>query len=113
MASECKGNIINLSHIYFCMGGLGYTQAGSSFSLNTELFESVDCAYEGKTSWPELLGVQKEEAQATVERENPYVTDVEVVLEGTIVPADLVPVCTRVRIWVDENGTVTRVPVVG
>ena len=52
-------------------------------------------------------------AKETVERENPYVTDVEIVLEGTIVPADLVPDCTRVRIWVDENGFVTRDPVVG
>ncbi|KAL6343705.1 hypothetical protein AAG906_025070 [Vitis piasezkii] len=67
----------------------------------------------GKTSWPELLGVQKAVAKATVERENPYVTDVEIVLEGTIVPADLVPVCTRVRIWVDESGIVTRVPLLG
>ena len=52
-------------------------------------------------------------AKETVERENPYVTDVEIVLEGTIVPADLVPVCNRVRIGVEESGIVTRVPVVG
>ncbi|KAF8392252.1 hypothetical protein HHK36_022594 [Tetracentron sinense] len=49
---------------------------------------AFECA--GKNSWPELLGTQGHVAAATIERENPLVT-AEIVLEGTIVPADLVP----------------------
>ncbi|KAK9289248.1 hypothetical protein L1049_017724 [Liquidambar formosana] len=64
----------------------------------------------GKSSWPELLGVKGEVAAATVERENPLVTAV-IVPEGSVVTADFV--CTRVRIWVDTNGIVVRVPKIG
>ncbi|KAF8369708.1 hypothetical protein HHK36_022592 [Tetracentron sinense] len=71
---------------------------------------AFECA--GKDSWPELLGTQGHVAAATIERENPLVT-AEIVLEGTIVPINIVPVCTRVRVWVDNSGTVTRVPTIG
>ncbi|XWS75169.1 hypothetical protein CRYUN_Cryun01aG0061900 [Craigia yunnanensis] len=65
---------------------------------------------QGKSSWPELLGTNGEEAAATIERENPNV-NAEIVLEGTIVTPDFL--CTRVRVWVDTNGIVTRVPIIG
>ncbi|PON83324.1 Proteinase inhibitor [Trema orientale] len=68
----------------------------------------INCA--GKASWPELLGVQGEVAEATVERENTGVGAV-IVLEGSIVDAQFR--CDRVRIWVDESGIVTRVPQIG
>ncbi|CAL5337504.1 hypothetical protein CsSME_00020723 [Camellia sinensis var. sinensis] len=68
----------------------------------------VEC--KGKSSWPELLGAKGETAAATVERENPLVNAV-IVLEGTIVTKDFL--CTRVRVWVDDCGIVTRVPVIG
>ncbi|KAJ4722615.1 Proteinase inhibitor [Melia azedarach] len=64
----------------------------------------------GKSSWPELLGAKGEEAAATVERENPYVSAV-VVLEGTIVTQEFS--CTRVRVWVNTYGTVVEVPRIG
>ncbi|KAF8392256.1 hypothetical protein HHK36_022598 [Tetracentron sinense] len=67
-----------------------------------------ECA--GKSSWPELLGTQGEVAAATIERENPLVTAV-IVLEGSVVTADFL--CTRVRVWVDNSGIVTRVPTIG
>ncbi|THG00270.1 hypothetical protein TEA_026296 [Camellia sinensis var. sinensis] len=63
-----------------------------------------------KSSWPELLGAKGETAAATIERENPLVNAV-IVLEGTIVTKDFL--CTRVRVWVDDCGIVTRVPVIG
>ncbi|GLT93226.1 hypothetical protein SLE2022_110270 [Rubroshorea leprosula] len=65
---------------------------------------------QGKSSWPELLGAKGEDAEATIERENPDV-DAVVVLEGSVVTADFL--CTRVRVWVDTDGFVTRVPVIG
>ncbi|KAF9680870.1 hypothetical protein SADUNF_Sadunf06G0166600 [Salix dunnii] len=65
---------------------------------------------QGKSSWPELLGVQARVAIATIEKENPYV-DTQVVLEGTVVTTDFS--CTRVRVWIDRNRIVTRVPIIG
>ncbi|GMY27215.1 glu S.griseus protease inhibitor [Fagus crenata] len=65
---------------------------------------------EGKNSWPELLESQGTVAEATIERENTAV-DAVIVLEGSIVTPDFR--CDRVRVWVDTNGIVTRVPVIG
>ena len=56
------------------------------------------------------MGSQGTVAEATIERENPAV-DAVIVLEGSIVTADFR--CDRVRVWVDTNGIVTRVPVIG
>ncbi|KAJ4844602.1 hypothetical protein Tsubulata_011024 [Turnera subulata] len=64
----------------------------------------------GKSSWPELLGARGEVAVETIEKENPYV-DAQTVLEGTGVTKDFL--CNRVRVWVNEGGTVTRVPIIG
>lgn len=72
------------------------------------------CAYQcniiGKSSWPELVGKDGEEAKATIERENPLVT-ANIVNEGSSVPLDYR--CDRVWVWVDDNGIVTRVPIIG
>ncbi|KAG5560538.1 hypothetical protein RHGRI_003755 [Rhododendron griersonianum] len=65
---------------------------------------------EGKSSWPELIGVQGETAEATIERENPLV-NAQIVVEGTVVITNFD--CTRVWVWVDDDGVVTRVPVIG
>ncbi|XVF23605.1 hypothetical protein REPUB_Repub13aG0053900 [Reevesia pubescens] len=64
----------------------------------------------GKSSWPELVGKKGEDAKETIEKENPHV-NAEIVLEGTIVTADFL--CTRVRVWVNTYGIVTRVPIIG
>ena len=49
-------------------------------------------------------------AEATIERENPSV-DAIIVEEGSVVPQDFR--CDRVWVWVDKNGIVTRVPIIG
>ncbi|KAL3586671.1 hypothetical protein D5086_013538 [Populus alba] len=67
-------------------------------------------AFACKSSWPELLGAQARVAIASIEAQNPYV-DTQVVLEGTIVTGEFS--CTRVRVWIDRNRTVTRVPIIG
>ncbi|CAL0321139.1 unnamed protein product [Lupinus luteus] len=64
----------------------------------------------GKSSWPELVGVQGTEAEATIERENPLV-DAKIVLEGTSVTDDFR--CDRVWVWIDTNGIVKKVPTIG
>ncbi|CAM8939860.1 hypothetical protein QQ045_001115 [Rhodiola kirilowii] len=63
----------------------------------------------GKSSWPELLGTQGQAAAATIEMENPSVKAV-VVLEGSIVTQEID--CARVRVWVDDSGVVTRIPII-
>ncbi|CAK9146377.1 unnamed protein product [Ilex paraguariensis] len=64
----------------------------------------------GKSSWPELVGVQGETAVAIIERENPLVNAI-IVPEGSFVIQDFR--CSRVWVWVDKNGTVYRVPRIG
>lgn len=64
----------------------------------------------GKSSWPELVGVEAEIAKATIERENNLVTAV-VVYEQCGVPEDFR--CNRVWVYVNCNNVVTTVPVIG
>ncbi|KAL5714407.1 hypothetical protein ACHQM5_016373 [Ranunculus cassubicifolius] len=66
----------------------------------------------GKNSWPELVGTDGNFAAARIESQNPFVGAV-IVLEGTIVPADFRAVCSRVRVWVNTSGIVTRIPAIG
>lgn len=69
---------------------------------------SSEC--EGKSSWPELVGVQGEVAKEIIERENPNVT-AQIVEEGTRV--DQQYICTRVWVWVNTAGVVIEVPRIG
>ncbi|XWS07973.1 hypothetical protein CRYUN_Cryun41cG0037000 [Craigia yunnanensis] len=64
----------------------------------------------GKNSWPELVGETGKLAAAAIENENPLVNAV-IVLEGTPVTEDFR--CDRVRVWVNTDGIVTEVPVIG
>ncbi|CAI9776886.1 unnamed protein product [Fraxinus pennsylvanica] len=66
---------------------------------------STEC--QGKSSWPELLGVPGATAVETIERENPLVTAI-IVPPGTSVITDFR--CDRVWVYVDDNGNVNRVP---
>ncbi|KAL2510780.1 Serine protease inhibitor [Abeliophyllum distichum] len=70
--------------------------------------DMADCP--GKDSWPELLGAKGEAAAAVIEKENRHV-DAIVLKEGTPVTKDFR--CDRVRVWVNDNGIVIRIPRVG
>ncbi|KAF6175055.1 hypothetical protein GIB67_039603 [Kingdonia uniflora] len=63
-----------------------------------------------KASWPELLGVLGTVAEATIEHENNMLNAV-LVKEGSKVTMEYR--CDRVRVWVDANGIVTKVPIIG
>ncbi|KAL3830822.1 hypothetical protein ACJIZ3_019624 [Penstemon smallii] len=69
---------------------------------------STEC--QGKDSWPELVGVPGNVAVTTIERENPLVTAI-------ILPPGTSPItdfrCDRVWVYVDENGNVNKVPMIG
>ncbi|XP_027166927.1 inhibitor of trypsin and hageman factor-like [Coffea eugenioides] len=64
----------------------------------------------GKSSWPELLGVDGDYAKAVIEKENPLVT-ARIVPEGSSVIQDFR--CDRVWVWVNKNNIVTEVPHIG
>ncbi|KAG6515192.1 hypothetical protein ZIOFF_025577 [Zingiber officinale] len=64
----------------------------------------------GKGSWPELVGVDGEEAAAVIIAENRGVTT-RIVEMGSFVIQDFR--CDRVWVWVDKQGKVARVPIVG
>jgi len=64
----------------------------------------------GKSSWQELLGVLATPAATTIAHERPDVS-VEVLPPGSPVIPDFTP--TRVRVFIDNNGIVDQVPVIG
>lgn len=64
----------------------------------------------GKNSWPELVGEKGEIAAAKIEEEN-HTVHAHVVVEGDFVIKDYR--CTRVWVWVNNYGFVTRVPKIG
>ncbi|KAL1549006.1 hypothetical protein AAHA92_17163 [Salvia divinorum] len=66
---------------------------------------------QGKDSWPELLGVSGKKAVKVIEKENPLVNAIIVPPTQTILPSDYR--CDRVWVFVDDDGIVTRVPVIG
>ncbi|KAG6774568.1 hypothetical protein POTOM_021926 [Populus tomentosa] len=65
------------------------------------------CSDTGKSSWPELVGINGEAAAKIIESENPKVR-VSIVEEGMMVTQDIR--CDRVRVWVDKNGIVKDIP---
>ncbi len=74
-------------------------------------YNFVDVLGSGKSSWPELVGVNEEAAAATIVRENPKVAGTVIVKEEMMVTMDFRS--DRVRVWVDQNGTVTQTPQIG
>ncbi|KAK7356630.1 hypothetical protein VNO80_15905 [Phaseolus coccineus] len=69
---------------------------------------SEEC--KGKSSWPELVGVEGKVAEATIEKENPLV-NAQIVAEGSSVPFDFR--CDRVWVWINKDGIVKQVPQIG
>ncbi|XP_031473024.1 inhibitor of trypsin and hageman factor-like [Nymphaea colorata] len=68
-----------------------------------------DC--KGKSSWPELVGMQGQVAPPIIQAENPDVKEVDIVKEGTFVITDFR--CDRVRVWIKPNGTIYEAPTIG
>ncbi|KAG0531457.1 hypothetical protein BDA96_04G024400 [Sorghum bicolor] len=64
----------------------------------------------GKSSWPELVGVQATLAATAIAHDRPDVS-VEVLPPGSPVIPDFNP--TRVRVFINNGGFVNQVPVIG
>ncbi|GAY34487.1 hypothetical protein WN944_014362 [Citrus x changshan-huyou] len=75
---------------------------------NCDIVTQFEC--NGKSSWPELVGVNGEIAAATIQKENPNVHAI-IILEGTPVTQDFR--CDRVRVVVDKYEKVVQVPRIG
>ena len=73
--------------------------------------EEAEQADMSKTSWLELVGVDGETAKATVEAENPSLSQVIVIPDDAMVTSDYRE--DRVRIFVDGEGKVARAPTIG
>lgn len=73
----------------------------------------VQYVHVGKREWPELVGVNVEDAKAVILRESTAVKQILVMKYPDIDPSDYC--CNRVSIWVDElpNGTVLFAPLIG
>ncbi|KAL0312902.1 UNVERIFIED_CONTAM: Proteinase inhibitor [Sesamum radiatum] len=65
---------------------------------------------QGKTAWPELVGMSGEIAVKTIEEENSFVNAIIVPPSQTAIPGDFD--CGRVFVFVDDDGIVTREPMV-
>ncbi|KAH0638278.1 hypothetical protein KY289_038193 [Solanum tuberosum] len=65
----------------------------------------------GKLRWPELIGVPAQYAKGIIEKENTFITDVQIILNGSPVTADFR--CYRVRIAVNILDYAVSMPVVG
>ncbi|KAH0641391.1 hypothetical protein KY285_037977 [Solanum tuberosum] len=74
-----------------------------------ELLKEFEC--NGKLRWPELIGVPAQYAKGIIEKENTFITDVQIILNGSPVTADFS--CNRVRIAVNILDYAVSMPVVG
>lgn len=73
-----------------------------------ELILCLNCA--GKKSWPELVGVDGKVAEGRIEKENPLVNAI-IVPDGSSVTFDFR--CDRVWVWIDKDGIVKQIPIIG
>ncbi|KAG8653957.1 glu S.griseus protease inhibitor-like [Manihot esculenta] len=64
----------------------------------------------GKWAWPELVGKDGKVAAAIIEKEN---KNVRAIVVSVNAPRDVMQLCHRVRVVVDENGKVVRTPIIG
>ncbi|XP_049388213.1 wound-induced proteinase inhibitor 1 isoform X1 [Solanum stenotomum] len=62
----------------------------------------------GKQFWPELIGVPTKLAKEIIEKENPSINDVPIILNGSPVPLDYR--CNRVRLIDNILGDVVQIP---
>uniref|UniRef100_A0A0V0GN13 Putative type I serine protease inhibitor-like n=1 Tax=Solanum chacoense TaxID=4108 RepID=A0A0V0GN13_SOLCH len=62
----------------------------------------------GKQFWPELIGVPTKLAKEIIEKENPSINDVRIVLSGTPITLDYR--CNRVRLFDNILGVVVQIP---
>ncbi|CAL5188576.1 unnamed protein product [Lathyrus oleraceus] len=64
----------------------------------------------GKKSWPELVGINGEAAAQIIMNENSSVS-ASTLPEDSVVTTDFR--CDRVRVFVDKQDVVARVPIIG
>ncbi|XP_009590374.1 trypsin inhibitor 1-like [Nicotiana tabacum] len=86
-----------------------------AFLLLASLFQPLtaqsSCPGVKKETWPELIGVPAKFAREIIQKENPKLTNVPSLLNGSPVTKDLR--CNRVRLFVNVLDIVVQLPRVG
>ena len=86
--------------------------AGDMFECSTIAIRCGRCSCnDGKASWPELVGTPGTDAKAVIEKENPCLTQVTILLKGSPIIKDFR--LDRVWIFVDDKGDVVATPRIG
>jgi hypothetical protein len=104
-----------------CCNGPAFTKTqcsctGGIFECSTIAIKCASCDIPApcdvvKTSWPELVGKPGTDAKAVIEKEEPCLTQVVIIPEGSAVTLDFR--LDRVRIFVGSTGDVVVSPTVG
>lgn len=68
------------------------------------------CTGTGKSAWPELLGSDGHVAAAIIKKENPLLNVIIVPERWAVIPEVN---CRRVWVWVNSQGKVKVVPIIG
>ena len=104
--------------VFYSCPGKGSNDSWTTNNVTAnETTESVPTLTDGttsdyKTRWPELVGnTTGEEAVVTIREQNPTLTQVPILLDGTLVTLEWDGL--RVRVYVDTMGFVARTPAVG
>jgi hypothetical protein len=63
------------------------------------------------TAWPDLVGMDANEARDIILASNPNVKSVEIVSQDDFVTADYIT--SRVRLFVDEENVIVQIPIIG
>ncbi|MCD7470239.1 hypothetical protein HAX54_009956 [Datura stramonium] len=86
-----------------------------AFLLLASLFQPLTaqsgCPGVRKDRWPELLGVPAKLAREIIQKENPKLTNVPSILNGSPVTKDFR--CDRVRLFINVLNFVVQIPRVG
>ena len=65
---------------------------------------------EGKFKWPEVVGMKGQQAQSKIEKDVSFVSVI-LLSPGTIRIDNFC--CNRVFVYLDDNGKVNQVPIIG
>lgn len=84
------------------------SDGGKAFSMDAQKFDDYSSE---KESWPECVGMKAEQARLFLLEETHNAVQVEIIPQDSIVTADYRT--DRVRVFVSEDGIVTKEPRIG
>uniref|UniRef100_A0A9I9CCF5 Proteinase inhibitor-like n=1 Tax=Cucumis melo TaxID=3656 RepID=A0A9I9CCF5_CUCME len=70
----------------------------------------ASCCNGGKFKWPEVVGMKGQQAKSKIEKDVSFVTVI-LLAPGTIRIDNFC--CNRVFVYLDDNGKVNQIPIIG